>query len=503
MEASQTSTEAISYIRFSSLAQSKGDSYRRQMAMTRAYCEKNNLTLIDEQSDRGVSAFKGANADEGALSEIIKRAKNGAYSKGTVLIVESLDRISRQEINKALSLFLQILANGLDIVTLSDGERRYHHDNTQLGDLIISLVIMSRAHEESATKSKRISASWSNKRDHARSSGKAMTAICPNWLEFRDGKYEIIQERADFIRAIFKMSLDFNMGSQAIATELNNGRVKPWGISQKRNKTGLWGKSYITKILQSPAVYGCYQPCKKINGKRVSTGEELNDYYPAIIEKSVFDQNRSKQSKRKIIDIGRASPIVDYNIYRGITFCSNCDKSLQMTSKIAKGVGYRYLICSGKCGMKPVRFDKFERLILDFIPNVDLTSFASSLEGILKRNQAREGQIIEKKGILKTLVEKWEQSNSPTILEIIEKTESEIRTIESSMELEEAPVDNEMTNKIGRASEQLDSEDQSWRYDCRENIIRIIKRIEYSSNSNAAKIQLKNGNTLHVLRTEK
>jgi DNA invertase Pin-like site-specific DNA recombinase len=502
METSQTSTDAISYIRFSSLEQSKGDSYRRQMAMTRAYCEKNNLTLIDEQADRGVSAFKGANSDEGALSEIIRRAKNGDYSRGTVLIVESLDRISRQEINKALRLFLEILENGLDIVTLSDGEKRYRHDNTQLPDLIVSLVVMSRAHEESATKSKRISASWSNKRDHARSSGKPMTAICPNWLKFVGGKYQIIDDRADFIRAIFKMSLEFNMGSQAIATELNNGGVKPWGISSKRNKTGLWGKSYITKILQNPAVYGCYQPCKKMNGKRVPTGEELNDYYPAIIEKSVFDQNRSKRSKRKIIDIGRASPIEDYNIYRGITFCLNCDKPLQMTSKIAKGVGYRYLICSGKCGMKPARFDKFERLILNFIPNVDLTSIAPSLDGIFKRNQAREGLIIEKKGILKTLVERWGKSGSSTILDMIEKTEFEIKTIESSMELEEAPIDYKMANMIGRASEYLDSKDQSWRSECRENIIRMINRIEYSSASNCAKIHLKNGNELNVVRPE-
>ena len=499
----KTTTDAISYIRFSSLEQSKGDSYRRQMALTLAYCEKNNLTLIDEQADKGVSAYKGANSDEGALSEIIRRAKEGHYAKGTVLIVESLDRISRQEINKALRLFLQILESGLDIVTLSDGEKRYRHDNNQPMDLMLSIFILSRAHEESETKSKRISASWSNKRDKARKQGEPMTAICPNWLEFRNGKYEIIEERADFIRLIFRFSLEFNLGSQAIATEFNNSGVKPWGISQKRNKTGLWGKSYITKILQNPAVYGCYQPCKKVGGKRVPTGEELHDYYPAVIDKSTFDQNKFKQSKRKIIDTGRAESVVDYNIYRGITFCLNCGNTLQMTSKIAKGVGYRYLICSGKCGMKPARFDKFERLILNYIPNVNLTSIAPALDCILKRNQAKDGLIIEKKATLKTLVERWKTLNSATILDMIEKTELEINEIEKSKELEEARIDDKIIAQgIGAASLYLDSDDQSWRYECRENIKLLIKRIEYSQKSNCAKIYLTNGNQINVLNTD-
>jgi len=502
MESSKTNSDAISYIRFSSLEQSKGDSYRRQMALTQAYCEKNNLTLIDEQADKGISAFKGANLDDGALGEIIRRAEKGAYSKGTVLIVESLDRISRQDINTALRLFLGILGNGLDIVTLSDGEKRYRNGNIDPMDLMLSIFILSRAHEESATKSKRISASWSNKREQARSTGKPMTTICPSWLEFVDGKYKINEDRAKYIRLIFELSLEFNMGSQAIATELNNGGVKPWGISSKRNKTGLWSKSYITKILQNPAVYGCYQPCKKFNGQRIASGEALNDYYPAVIDKFTFDQNKSKQSKRKIIDVGRAASIVDYNIYRGITFCSNCGKPLQMTSKIAKGVGYRYMICSGKCGMKPARFDKFERLILDFIPNVDLASISSSIGEQLKRNQAREGQIIEKKDVLKTLTEKWEKTYSPTILDLIAKTELEITHIESSMEFQDAPIDNNMAHKLGIASENLKSPDQSWRSECRKNIVRIIKRIEYSSDSNCAVIYSTNGNVLHALRTE-
>ena len=71
--------------------------------------------------------------------------------KGSYLIVESLDRVSRNEILDALDLFLSIIKAGVAIVTLSDG---HVYDKAKITanftDLIISLSIMSRAHEESS-----------------------------------------------------------------------------------------------------------------------------------------------------------------------------------------------------------------------------------------------------------------------------------------------------------------------------------------------------------------
>jgi len=47
---------AYSYIRFSSLEQAKGDSYRRQLERTEKYCKEHNLVLNDTRyADLGVS----------------------------------------------------------------------------------------------------------------------------------------------------------------------------------------------------------------------------------------------------------------------------------------------------------------------------------------------------------------------------------------------------------------------------------------------------------------
>jgi DNA invertase Pin-like site-specific DNA recombinase len=162
-------SRAYSYIRMSTDIQLKGHSRQRQLEQSAAYAKEHNLELADDNllEDIGVSAFQGDNLREGALGKFLEAIGKGLVPKGSYLIVESLDRLSRQEITKSLSLFLDITKAGINLVTLQD-QRLYRAGQAQLDDLIVSLVIMSRAHEESALKSQRVGAAWSNKRAHAR-----------------------------------------------------------------------------------------------------------------------------------------------------------------------------------------------------------------------------------------------------------------------------------------------------------------------------------------------
>ena len=95
--------------------------------------------------------------------------------RGSYLIVESLDRLSREEILPAHTLFLSIVQAGINLVTLID-KRVYRAKTTNLVDMITSLVIMERAHDESKTKSMRVGAAWKNKRSQA-VAGQPMTAF--------------------------------------------------------------------------------------------------------------------------------------------------------------------------------------------------------------------------------------------------------------------------------------------------------------------------------------
>lgn len=81
--------DAISYRRFSSWPQARGDSQRRQSSLTDQYCKQNGLTLIDTYFDPGVSGFSGENLNDGsALRALLDAAQAGEFQSGTRLIVE-------------------------------------------------------------------------------------------------------------------------------------------------------------------------------------------------------------------------------------------------------------------------------------------------------------------------------------------------------------------------------------------------------------------------------
>ena len=158
---------AYSYVRMSTDEQLKGDSLRRQMETSAAYAAEHGLELVDESrlQDIGVSAFKGANVADGALGRFLAAVKANKVPRGSFLLVESLDRLSRQAPFKSFAIFSEIIGAGINIVTLTDN--RVYNSAPDLGDLVSSLVVMSRAHEESQTKSLRGREAWANKRKRA------------------------------------------------------------------------------------------------------------------------------------------------------------------------------------------------------------------------------------------------------------------------------------------------------------------------------------------------
>ena len=91
---------AYSYLRFSTTEQLKGDSLRRQTQAARAYADTHGLDLDEALTfrDLGVSAFKGKNVAEGALGAFLQAVDAGRVPPGSWLLVENLDRLSRDKV---------------------------------------------------------------------------------------------------------------------------------------------------------------------------------------------------------------------------------------------------------------------------------------------------------------------------------------------------------------------------------------------------------------------
>ena len=203
---------AISYLRFSSPEQAKGDSIRRQTEATELYCAKHGYTLTEKYRlrDAGVSAFRGANLEPtSALGGLLRQVEQGLIPSGTVLIVESLDRLSREKVRKALTVFLNLIDKGIEIVALADNERRFNADAVDADSMALvgSIMVMVRAHEESLMKSKRVKASWVTKHRLA-AQGEFIKIQTPSWLAKKDRKYIVIPEKSQVIKRIFKLCLD-------------------------------------------------------------------------------------------------------------------------------------------------------------------------------------------------------------------------------------------------------------------------------------------------------
>src|SRR5262245_29447078 len=113
---------AYSYIRFSYSGQAGGDSLRRQTdGSAERFCEKHGLRLDATLTlrDLGVSAFKGKQrSDKHDLGKFLDLVRRGRIAPGSYLIVENLDRLSREDERKALRLWMDLLDAGVNIVQL-------------------------------------------------------------------------------------------------------------------------------------------------------------------------------------------------------------------------------------------------------------------------------------------------------------------------------------------------------------------------------------------------
>ena len=343
---------AYSYLRFSTPEQAAGDSFRRQSEAAEKYARLNGLLLDTSLTfrDLGVSAYRGANADAGRLADFLEGVKAGQIEPGAWLLVESLDRLSRMVPRKAVRVLENIIEEGITVVTMNDG-KVYTADNIDQDHITFLLAILTfmRAHEESATKGKRVRAAWDNKRATAKpGADKPYTRQNPAWLRWNDSKrkWELISDRASVLRRIYDMTAS-GIGQRSIAQRLDELNVAPWG--RARN----WGRSYIKKLLENPAVIGTLTPhirdYDEATGRRVRVpqGDPVQGYYPAAIDADTWNEVQSLAMSRRHRAIPTTSkrPGLVVHALAHLAKCERCGSTMTRVFKGRKG-GKPKLVCT-------------------------------------------------------------------------------------------------------------------------------------------------------------
>lgn len=363
---------AYIYARFSSAEQAKGYSLERQLTTARTYIESKGWRLAGEMTDEGRSAFHGSNRDEGAsLFDFEKRARNGEFKDGATLVVENIDRLSRQGAKAAAQLIWALNEQGVDVATYHD-DLIYRAEASDMLEIFGLIIKASVAHEESEKKAKRAKASWDKKyAGIAEGSKKAITKNVPSWLTVTDDN-EIIEneQRVAVVREIFQSYAE-GIGLHSILKRLNQ-RGEP-AFSGRDTSKG-WSKSAVNHVLTNRSVLGEFQTQ---NGKHIPVL-----YYPQIITLELF--NRVEAMRATKTRTGGSSKYVGNNLFAGIAKCQHCDGSMGFIrdggisryttaageKKVYQSKGHSYLICDAArrgfgCDNKGhVRYAEIEQSIL-------------------------------------------------------------------------------------------------------------------------------------------
>ena len=357
-----------SYLRFSDPRQSTGSSADRQLQYAQKWAAEKGLMLDESLSmrDEGLSAYHQRHITQGALGVFLVAIEEGRIASGSVLVVEGLDRLSRAEPIQAQAQLAQIINAGITVVTASDG-REYNRAGlkAQPMDLVYSLLVMIRAHEESDTKSKRVKAAIRRQCEGwvaGSFRGLIRNGKDPQWLHWGEQGWELVPERVSAVRRALELyQQGLGAGRAAKLMHDEGFELSSWGISGQQ----------VYRLIKLPALRGA---------KRLAVDGEaymLEEYYPRILSDTEWAELQHLAGQRHRRRGAGEIPGIITGI--GLTYCGYCGTALVaqniMHRRRADGSlsdGHRRLHCtsyskrggcsaSGSCSVVPV-----ERALLNF-----------------------------------------------------------------------------------------------------------------------------------------
>jgi DNA invertase Pin-like site-specific DNA recombinase len=357
---------AYSYIRFSDPSQMTGDSVRRQTEAADQWCQRNGITLDTKTTfrDLGKSAFTGEhrkNPDRHALALFLKMVEAGRIPRGRYLLIENLDRLSREDEVPACHLLTGLLMAGIRVVQLSPYEMELT-EKSNGWELMRAVMELSRGHGESEMKSKRVGAAWSERRKKARAGNGILTRRLPAWVEEHEGELRLIPDRAETVRRIFTMALS-GRGLYAIIKQLTQDGVPAFGPS------GRWQVSYVDLILKDRRAIGEFQPRTR---KNTEDGPPIPNYFPPVVSEEDWARARAGSIERHRKP-GRIS--ADVNVFMGLLRSALDGESYVIGKETGHGKPYRVLLSTGaRKALGPGRsfpLKTFEEAVLSLLAEIN------------------------------------------------------------------------------------------------------------------------------------
>lgn len=371
------------YIRPASDQRARDDDYDRQLKYARKYCP----TLIEDSEH----IFFGRED----LRRFCDAVAAGKVAPGSTLLVEDLTHLSRDQMRKASDKLLDLAEHGIVVVT---------------------------------TARRRAAGGYASRYQKAREGAK-VKVLLPGWVEWLSAtEYRLKPAEAAVVRRIFEM-VAAGASYGTVVKTLNQEGVEPF---RSRGKGKLWITATIFGIVTSQAAIGVYAPR--------DGGPPLEDYFPAVVSKQLFQAVQDLRATRAKGQVSRAGAKV--NLWSKVGSCGVCGRPLHLRGKGEKDL--RYLVCSGKgaigCKALNINADKAEVVFLELLANVvhaDCFGGGATPAGAERQQVAM--QLLDQQAIKASLVALLSVDPLPEVVAAIKKAKLAIARLEAARaELERA-----------------------------------------------------------------
>jgi DNA invertase Pin-like site-specific DNA recombinase len=406
-------------------------------------------------TDAGVSAFTGKhreNADLTALAAFMAAVKAGRVAGGSYLVVESLDRLSREHIRPALTALLNLIEAGVKVVQLKPVEVVYD-DEAEPMTLMMAIMELNRGHSESALKSERIGAAWAQKRKLAAET--IVTRKLPGWVTVEADRLVLIPEHARTVRHVFDLALE-GLGVRRITRRLNEEAAPIIGRPTSRGRAGKWTERAVYHILKSRATIGEFQPRKGLRGNRrrgrantsAPAGRPVVGYFPCVVSDESFYAVQGMLTGRSTCGRGRRGKHV--NLFAGLL--KDARSGVSLSYRHVAGRASTIIPVPGKfCGdatWSSFPAAVFDWAILSVLREVRAADVFPDAGGGGRKVEAAAARLAEVEG----LIGQWRaKMDRPELVEIVAEKLAELEARRKALASELSAAQNEAASPVAES----------------------------------------------------
>ncbi|WP_257968322.1 recombinase family protein, partial [Vibrio parahaemolyticus] len=289
---------------------------------------EHNLPIAQETyQDLGKSAYKGEHL-ENELGLFLAAVKNRTVAEGSILVVYSLDRLSRLEIGHAKQTYYDLTNNGVSVYAVVDNHLYRAHN---AADDIIATITFERAHNESEIKSRRVidAAKEGLKRWKETKQPQSSLGRSPFWI---DQPTNSLNENAEGVKVAVDLFLE---GWSTIKVKQHLDKNYPYLRTRKTSikKAQTWDYGVIDQLWRKTSLIG---------EKRLTIEDQkyvLSNYYPPLISLEKFNTlTRLKKPK-----LGRSTSTGSIHLLKGLARCGICGSAMVFVDKAQHSKNY---VCS-------------------------------------------------------------------------------------------------------------------------------------------------------------